>query len=83
MPMFCAVFNCSNRSNREKDKNYYRIPSISKKKDIELQKLTKTRREKWVEALCRKDVSKNDKKLDNMRICSDHFVTGIYSNLLL
>ena len=25
---FCAVFGCSNRSNREKDKGYYRFPAI-------------------------------------------------------
>ena len=28
MPSFCAVFNCSNRADREKDKSYYRLYSI-------------------------------------------------------
>ena len=26
MPSFCAVFNCSNRADREKDKSNYRFP---------------------------------------------------------
>ena len=29
MGNFCAVFGCSNRSNREKDRSYYRLPASS------------------------------------------------------
>ena len=31
MQSSCAVFNCSNRADREKSKSYYRFPSIQKK----------------------------------------------------
>ena len=30
MPSFCAVFNCSNYANREKDKSNYRFPKMLK-----------------------------------------------------
>ena len=30
MPSFCAVFNYSNRADREKDKSSYRFPSFVK-----------------------------------------------------
>ena len=31
MPSFCAVFNCSNLADREKDKPNYRFPQIFRK----------------------------------------------------
>lgn len=84
MPMFCAVVGCSNRSNRETDKKYYRIPSIIRKKGPDLEKLSKNRRGKWVKALCRKDFKPNDeKKIDSLKVCSDHFITGICLTLNL
>ena len=43
MPGFCAVFNCSNRAGREKDKSIY---SIVKNNGKESLKLSKVRREK-------------------------------------
>ena len=30
MPSFCAVFNCSNCANRQKDKSNYRFPKMLK-----------------------------------------------------
>ena len=46
MPSFCAVLNCSNRADREKDKSNYRFPSIVKNNGKEGLKLSKVRREK-------------------------------------
>ena len=46
LPSFCAVFNCSNRADREKDKSNYRFPSIVKNNGKEGLKLSKVRREK-------------------------------------
>ena len=43
MPGFCAVFKCSNRAGREKDKSIY---SIVKNNGKESLKLSKVRREK-------------------------------------
>ena len=74
MPSFCAVFNCSNRADREKDKFYYRFPSIVRNNGEEGLKLSKLGREKWIAQICRKDLTK--RKLENTRVCSDHFLTG-------
>ena len=35
MLRFCAVFNCSNRAEKQKDKSNYRFPSIVKNNDKE------------------------------------------------
>ena len=46
MISFWAVFNCSNRADREKDKSNYRFPSIVKNNGKECMKLSKVRRKK-------------------------------------
>ena len=46
MPGFCAVFNCSNRAGKEKDKSIHRFPSIVKNNGKESLKFSKVRREK-------------------------------------
>ena len=48
MPSFCAVFNYSNRADREKNKSNYHFPSVVKNNGKEGQKLSKVRREKWL-----------------------------------
>ena len=46
MPSFCAVFNCSNRADREKDKSNYHFPQNVKNNGKEGLKLSKVRQEK-------------------------------------
>ena len=62
MPSFCAVFNCSNRADREKDKSNYRFPSIVKNNGKEGLKLSKVRREKWLAKSFRKDLTERNLK---------------------
>ena len=45
---FLAVFNCSNRADREKGKSNYRFPSAAKKTGKERFKLSKVRNGKVV-----------------------------------
>ncbi|VEN60951.1 unnamed protein product [Callosobruchus maculatus] len=74
MPSFCCVVNCSSRGNRDMV-NFYRIPSVlnlSLKKD--LNELSKRRREKWLQAIKREDLT--EVKLKYARVCSKHFVSG-------
>ena len=52
MASFCAVFNCSNCADREKNKSNYRFPSIVKNNDKGL-KFSKVRREKWLAQIFR------------------------------
>ena len=53
-----AVFNSSNRADREKDKSNYRFPSIVKNygKGKEGLKLSKVRIEKWLAQIFKKDL---------------------------
>ena len=75
MPSFCAVFDCSNRYDREKSKSYYRVPKVITHQGEQAQKLSQARREKWLSNIARDDI----KPYDNLRICSDHFISKLYS----
>ena len=48
MVNFCAVYGCSNRSNREKDRSYFRLPAIITRPNDEKQALSKERRATWL-----------------------------------
>ena len=65
MPRFCALFNCSNRVDREKDKSNYRFPSIVKNNGKEVLKLTKIRRQEWLVPIFRKVLT--ERKLGKTR----------------
>ena len=57
MISFCAIFNCSNRADREKDKSNYRFPSLVRNNGKEGMKFSKVRRgEKWLAQIFRKDL---------------------------
>ena len=55
MVNFCAVFGCSNRCNREKDKSFFRIPKIVLHGDEEMRALSIERKREWVSMIYRKD----------------------------
>lgn len=77
MVNFCAVFNCTNKASKNSDgckSGFYRIPNINPKAGPDLQELQKKRREKWISALKRKDISED--KIQQFRICSNHFIAG-------
>ena len=65
MPSFCAVFNCSNRADREKCNFNYCFPSIVKNNDKEVLKFLKVRREEWLAQIFRKYLT--EKKLERTR----------------
>ena len=66
MQIFCAVFNCSNRADREKNKSNYRFPSTVKNICKESLTLSKVRREKSLAQTFRKDLT--ERKLENTRM---------------
>ena len=76
MVNFCAVYGCSNRSNREKDRSYFRLPAIITRPNDEKQALSKERRATWLARIRRDDLSSNPS--DFVRVCSDHFISGTY-----
>ncbi|XP_051992214.1 uncharacterized protein LOC127650670 isoform X2 [Xyrauchen texanus] len=71
MPMFCVVYGCSNRSNRETTRSFYRVPKVVLHKGEKCKKLTEKRREKWL-----LNLRSRGAESDNARVCSDHFVKG-------
>ena len=54
---FCAVLGCSNCSNREKDKGYYRIPPILSRSKPKKQALSVKRRATWLARSRRGDLA--------------------------
>ena len=74
MVNFCVVYGCSNRSNREKDRIYFRLPAIITRPNEEKQALSKERRATWLARIRRDDLSSNPS--DFVRVCSDHFISG-------
>ena len=74
MVNFCAVYGCSNRSTREKDRSYFRLPAIITRPNDEKQALNKERRATWLARIRRDDLSSNPSNF--VRVCSDHFIEG-------
>ena len=73
MVNFCAVYGCSNRSNREKDRSFFRLPAIITRPNDEKQAFSKERRATWLARIQRDDLSSNPN--DFVRVCSDHFLS--------
>ncbi|CAL8333513.1 unnamed protein product [Boreogadus saida] len=78
MPMFCAVYGCSNRSTREKDKSFFRVPKVVVHKGEKCKRLTEQRRQKWILNL---RLRSGGAESVYSRVCSDHFVRGLPSAL--
>ena len=72
---FCAVLGCSNRSNREKDKGYCRIPAIVSRSKPKKQALSVERRATWLARLRREDLAADATAFN--RVCGDHFISGM------
>nr|CAI5827399.1 unnamed protein product [Callosobruchus analis] len=74
MPQFCCVVNCGSRSNRD-SLHFYHIPQVLKHTHrTDLNELSALRRQKWLEAIKRQDLSET--KIKNARVCSKHFISG-------
>lgn len=75
MVNFCAVIRCSNKAGKNYYGSFFRIPAINPRAGNFLQDQQRNRREKWINALRRADITED--KIKNLRICSDHFILGI------
>ena len=74
MVNFCAVFGCSNRSKREKDKGYCSIPAIVSRANPKKQALSVERRATWLACITREDLAADTTEF--YRVCGDHFISG-------
>ena len=79
MVNFCAVVGCSSRSNRDKEKSFYRLPAVITNQGKQTQELSERRRRSWLAAIRRKDIK--SESYAYMRVCSEHFVSGKPSKL--
>ena len=81
MPVTCIVVGCGSRSNRDLVK-FYSIPAITEfKHRQDLNELTRKRREMWLKAIRREDLT--EKKIKNERVCSKHFIAGMNERILV
>ncbi|XP_034071134.1 uncharacterized protein LOC117545465 [Gymnodraco acuticeps] len=71
MPVCCVVYGCSNRSGREKNKRFYRVPKVVVHKAEQFKKLTEEGRKKWLSNL---HLRSGGAESSNARVCSDHFI---------
>ena len=80
MVNFCAVFGCSNRSKRERDKDYFRLPAIVPRSNDEKQALSIERRATWLSRIQREDLGEDPSEFH--RVCGEHFISGLYKHCL-
>ncbi|KAI7801427.1 putative lateral signaling target protein 2-like protein [Triplophysa rosa] len=78
MVKYCHVLGCTNRSDREKHLEYYRLPKVITNQGEVCKKLSEERRRLWIAKLYQDFQGKN---LHNIRVCSSHFVSGKRSDL--
>ena len=57
--VLCVVVGCSNRSGRDKDVSFHRIPAVNDKEGKEDYELRKRRRDGFLAAISRKDIDVN------------------------
>ncbi|KAL3888493.1 hypothetical protein ACJMK2_000860 [Sinanodonta woodiana] len=73
MVNYCRVVGCHNRSDRETHLKYYRLPKVVKNQGEECVKLSEERRRLW---LARLQQNFDGKNIENIRVCSAHFISG-------
>ena len=82
MQSFCAVFNCSNRADRKKNKSNYRFPSNVKDNNKEGLKLSKVRKEKWLAQIFRKYLTerKLERTITRIKLMLSASPTSVFSH---
>ncbi len=66
MPVYCVVYECSNRSNLENTRRFYRVRTCVVHKGGKVKKLTEKRRKKWLVNL---RLRSGGAESDNARVC--------------
>ena len=74
MVNFCDIVGCSNRIGRDKGKSFFRLPKIITHQGKEARSYSEGRRTMWLSRISRADLT--EEKMTNIRVCSDHFVSG-------
>ena len=77
--VICAVLKCGNRSGRDKDERFFRLPSVITHQGEKALELSRRRQLEWLARIKRKNL--RPEQYLNTRVCSDHFVSGSPSAL--
>ena len=72
--VLCAIFGCGTRTVRDKGIYMARVPSVITNQGEEIRNLSEERRNKWISAISRKDLTNSI--LDHGRVCGRHFISG-------
>ena len=72
--VICAIVGCGNRSGRDKEKRFYRLPAVISNQGTQTKDLSKKRQNTWLAKIRRTDIS--PEQYYNIRVCSDHFING-------
>lgn len=72
MGFTCAVIGCSHKQGRDSQYSYHKLPRVVIDQGEAHKELTIRRQRAWLANLCRSDI----KNKDNVRVCSEHFVSG-------
>ena len=72
--VICAVFKCGNRSGRDKDKRFFRLPRVITHQGAKALDLSRRRQVEWLAKIKRKNL--RQEQYFNTRVCSDHFISG-------
>lgn len=67
------MYGCTNRKQREKDKSFFKVPSVVTRRGEKARETSKRRREKWLSKL---SLLSKVMESPHARVCSDHFVNG-------
>ncbi|KAG5281621.1 hypothetical protein AALO_G00046890 [Alosa alosa] len=78
MVQYCRVQGCHHRNDRDKHVQFYRLPKVVQCQGEQTLALSEERRQLW---LARLKQNLHGKNLENVRICSAHFVSGKKADL--
>ena len=70
--VLCVVVGCSSKVGKDKGLGFFCIPKIITNQGEEQKELTTKRRNEWISAVSRGDVT-NLRVLESERFCSKHF----------
>ena len=73
MVNYCNVYGCANKFDREADRSFFRLPAVILNQGDVCEQLSRRRRRQWLSNLNQDFMGKN---LGNIRVCSDHFISG-------
>lgn len=74
MPLTCIVVNCGSRADRDRVSFYAVLKALNFPHATHLNHLSSKRREKWIAAIKRDDLTET--KLKYEKVCSKHFIKG-------